>query len=219
MGGKTGVDIPEGKNLVGCFYQPQAVFIDSTVIKTLPDSELLNGLAEVVKYSVIYDRDFFEFLSVKREEILGRDLAVLEEVIARCCTIKAKVVEADEREADLRRILNFGHTIGHAVEAASDFTLAHGAAVAIGMVAVSEIAVAKGLFAAEEANRLRELIAAYGLPVTIPAGLDRERMKEYLKTDKKSVGGHPFFVLPTSIGAVTITDDVVAELVDVVLAG
>ncbi len=219
VGGKTGVDIPEGKNLVGSFYQPQAVFIDSTVLHSLPDAELLNGLAEVIKYGVIYDRDFFDFLARNRVAILERDLSVIEEVIASCCTIKAKVVEADEREADLRRILNFGHTIGHAVEAASDFTLAHGSAVAIGMVAVSEIAVAKGLFAAEEADRLRELIDAYGLPVAIPAGLDRQRMKEYLKTDKKSVGGRPFYVLPTSIGTVTISDDVAEELVDRVFAG
>lgn len=219
VGGKTGVDIPEGKNLVGCFYQPRAVFIDSTVLDSLPEAELLNGLAEVIKYSVIYDRDFFDFLKINRAAILGRDLAVLEEVIARCCTIKAEVVAADEREADLRRILNFGHTIGHAVEAASDFTLAHGSAVAIGMVAVSKIAVAKGLFAAEEEERLRDLIDAYGLPVAIPEGLDRGRMKEYLKTDKKSVGGRPFFVLPTSIGTVTITDDVAEELIDQVFAG
>ncbi len=218
VGGKTGVDIPEGKNLVGSFYQPRAVFIDSTVLNELPDAELLNGLAEVIKYGVIYDAPFFDFLAAKRAAILGRDLGVLEEVIERCCAIKARVVEADERESDLRRILNFGHTIGHAIEAASDFTLAHGAAVAIGMVAVSDIAVAKGLFAAEEARRLRDLIAAFGLPVTIPAELDRSRMKGYLKTDKKSVGGRPFFVLPTAIGTVVITDDVAGDLIDRVLA-
>ena len=219
VGGKTGVDIPEGKNLVGCFYQPQAVFIDSTVLLSLPDAELLNGLAEVIKYSVIHDADFFDYLAKNREDILSRDLDVLEEVIERCCAIKAHVVEADEREADLRRILNFGHTIGHAVEAASDFTIAHGSAVAIGMVAVSGIAVGKELFDAEEASRLRGLIEAYGLPVEIPSGLDRGRMKEYLKTDKKTIGGRPFFVLPTSIGTVTITDDVADELVDRVFAG
>jgi len=218
VGGKTGVDIPEGKNLVGCFYQPRAVFIDSTALAVLPDAELLNGLAEVIKYGVIYDGSFFDFLAENRPAILGRDLAVIEEVIERCCSIKARVVEADEREGDLRRILNFGHTIGHAIEAASDFTLAHGAAVAIGMVAVSDIAVAKGLFGAGEAERLRELIAAFGLPVTVPPGLDRERMKGYLKTDKKSVAGRPFFVLPTAIGTVMITDDVAEELIDKVLA-
>lgn len=219
VGGKTGVDIPEGKNLVGSFYQPRAVYIDSTVLQSLPDAELLNGLAEVIKYSVIYDADFFEYLDAGRDAILSRDLAMLERVIERCCSIKAEVVEADEREADLRRILNFGHTIGHAVEGASDYTLAHGSAVAIGMVAVSEIAVGKGLFKAEEASRLRKLIADYGLPIEIPSDLDRGRMKEYLKTDKKSVGGRPFFVLPTAIGTVTITDDVVEDLIDQVLGG
>lgn len=216
VGGKTGVDIPEGKNLVGCFYQPQAVYIDSTVLHSLPDAELLNGLAEVIKYSVIYDHDFFTFLDKHRDAVLGRDLKVIEQVIARCCTIKAEVVAEDERESNLRRILNFGHTVGHAVEAASDFTVAHGAAVAIGMVAVSAIAESKGLFAAAEAKQLQELIGAYGLPVAIPSELDRGRMKEYLKTDKKSVGGRPFFVLPTSIGTVTITDDVDEQLVDAI---
>jgi 3-dehydroquinate synthase len=108
VGGKTGVDIPEGKNLVGAFYQPQKVFIDSQVLLQLPKNELLNGLAEVIKYGVIYERDFFKFLEMNRKDILALDLHVLEDVIARCCKIKAVVVEADERESDIRRILNFG---------------------------------------------------------------------------------------------------------------
>ncbi|HIJ79493.1 MAG: 3-dehydroquinate synthase [Desulfobulbaceae bacterium] len=214
VGGKTGVDIPEGKNLVGAFYQPRCVYIDSAVLLELPEAELLNGLAEVIKYSVIYDADFFEFLAKNREAILARDLAVLEEVVARCCAIKAEVVAADEREADLRRILNFGHTIGHAVEAASDYTLAHGLAVGLGMVAVCELAVGKGIFAKEEANRVRQLIADYGLPVEIPAEFANEQTKAFLKTDKKTVGGRPFFVLPTAIGKVVITDDVDEALVN-----
>ncbi|OGR08126.1 MAG: 3-dehydroquinate synthase [Deltaproteobacteria bacterium RIFOXYD12_FULL_50_9] len=218
VGGETGVDLPEGKNLVGVFYQPRIVYIDSQALLTLPDSELLNGLAEVIKYSVIYDYDFFAFLRNNRAQILSRDLAVLNEVILRCCKIKAEVVAADEREADLRRILNFGHTIGHAIEAASDFSIAHGVAVGIGMVAVAELAVHKGIFARSEADQLRELIAAYGLDVAIPAGLDRDRIRQYLKTDKKSVGGRPFFVLPVRIGKVIITDDVADELIDRVLA-
>jgi 3-dehydroquinate synthase len=119
VGGKTGVDIPEGKNLVGCFYQPRCVYIDPDVLNTLPSSELLNGLAEVIKYGVIYDNDFFEYLVTNRKAVLDLELTVCEEVISKCCQIKADVVEADEREADLRRILNFGHTLGHAVEAAS----------------------------------------------------------------------------------------------------
>jgi 3-dehydroquinate synthase len=217
VGGKTGVDIPEGKNLVGAFYQPRAVYIDTRALLTLPVAEILNGLAEVIKYGVIYDGAFFELLADRRHDILQRDLGILEEVIARCCTIKAEVVAADEKEADLRRILNFGHTIGHAVEAASGYSLAHGQAVAIGMVAAAELAVASGSFSRPEADRLREVIAAYGLPVTIPGNLEPAVVKSYLKTDKKAVGGRPFFVLPTRIGAVTITDDVAGELIEQVI--
>jgi 3-dehydroquinate synthase len=217
VGGKTGVDIPEGKNLVGVFYQPRAVYIDTRALLTLSAAEILNGLAEVIKYGVIYDAAFFELLAHRRQDILRRDLDILEEVIARCCTIKAEVVAADEREADLRRILNFGHTIGHAVEAASGYALAHGQAVAIGMVAAAELAAARGGFSRAEADRLREVIAAFGLPVTIPGDLEPAVVKSYLKTDKKTVGGRPFFVLPTRIGAVTITGDVADELIEQVI--
>lgn len=218
VGGKTGVDIPEGKNLVGAFYQPKAVYVDSRVLRSLPFEELLNGLAEVIKYGVIYDRDFFHYLDRHRDRILALDLPVLEEVIMRCCAIKAAVVAADEKEADLRRILNYGHTLGHAVEAASDFTIAHGMAVAMGMVAVNKLAVAKSLLSREEADEIRALLAGFRLPVAIPGGLDKELMKSFLKTDKKSVSGKPFFVLPTCIGKVTITDDVPDELIDAALS-
>jgi len=217
VGGKTGVDIPEGKNLVGAFYQPRAVYIDSNVLLSLPRSELLNGLAEVIKYAVIYDRNLFTFLSQHRGEILGLDLPVLEEVIHICCSIKAAVVAADEKEADLRRILNFGHTIGHAIEATSNYRLAHGSAVAMGMVAASEIAVGKGIFSRQEADQVRALIADFGLATTIPSEYTRQRIKTYLKTDKKAVAGRPFFVLPTAIGKVVITDEVDATMIDRVL--
>ena len=217
VGGKTGVDIPEGKNLVGCFYQPRCVYIDSQLLTSLPLDELLNGLAEVIKYGVIYDADFFDFLDRKRQAVLALDLSVIEEVIEKCCRIKADVVSRDEKEADLRRILNFGHTIGHAVEAASNYKLAHGMAVAIGMVAASGIAFRKKIFAANEDKKVVELIRSYGLPVTVPVELDRTRIKEYLKTDKKAVAGKPFFVLPERIGSVVITDDVPEEFIDEVL--
>jgi 3-dehydroquinate synthase len=217
VGGKTGVDIPEGKNLVGAFYQPKAVFIDSKVLLELPQSEFLNGLAEVIKYGVIYDRDFFQFLETSRKDILDLDLLVLEDVIARCCKIKAAVVEADEKESDLRRILNFGHTIGHAVEAVSEYKLAHGSAVAMGMVAAAELAVLKGIFDESEKERLKTLIHKFGLPVTIPPEYDRVRIQEYLLADKKTIGGRVFFVLPTTIGKVIITDEVEAELIAKVL--
>lgn len=217
VGGKTGVDLPEGKNLVGAFYQPRCVYIDSAVLTTLPASELLNGLAEVIKYGVIYDRDFFSFLSEQRRAILALDLPVVEEVIARCCAIKAEVVGKDEQEADLRRILNFGHTLGHAVEGASNYTLAHGAAVAIGMVAAARIAVEKSLLSLAESERLRALIADYGLPTEVPAELDRELIKSYLTTDKKSVAGKPFFILPTAIGRVVITNEVEPRMIEAVI--
>ncbi|MBU0681135.1 MAG: 3-dehydroquinate synthase [Proteobacteria bacterium] len=218
VGGKTGVDIPEGKNLVGCFYQPKCVFIDSAVLKELPAEELLNGLAEVVKYGVIYDGDFFNFLVAHQKNILRLEPAVIEAVVAHCCTIKAQVVVADEREADLRRILNYGHTLGHAVEAASDFTIAHGMAVSIGMVAVNTIAVKKSLLSPEKAQHIKDVLQGFGLPVEIPADLDRRQMKEFLKTDKKSVGGKPFFVLPVQIGKVIISDDVEDIMIEEALA-
>jgi 3-dehydroquinate synthase len=217
VGGKTGVDIPEGKNLIGAFYQPKCVYIDTLVLETLPAKELLNGLAEIIKYGVIWDSGFFGDLEKNREAVLALNPPVLEGVIARCCAIKAEVVAADERESDLRRILNYGHTIGHAVEAASGYNLDHGLAVAIGMVAANELAVGTGLMAREAADRVRELIAGYGLPVEIPPGYDRRRIKAYLKTDKKSVGGRPFFVLPTEIGRVIVTDQVAEDLLDRVI--
>jgi len=217
VGGKTGVDIPEGKNLVGAFYQPKAVYIDSQVLVQLPQNEFLNGLAEVIKYGIIYDRDFFRFLEMSRQEILALDLRVLEEVIARCCRIKAEVVEADEQESDLRRILNFGHTIGHAVEAVSEYTLPHGSAVAMGMLAAAGLAVLKGILDEREKGRIEKLIGDFGLPTAIPPEYDRERIRQYLLTDKKTVGGRVFFVLPVKIGKVIITDEVEAELIARVL--
>lgn len=217
VGGKTGVDIPEGKNLVGAFYQPKAVFVDSQVLKDLPQSELLNGLAEVIKYGVIYDRDFFGFLEMSHKNILALDLQVLEDVIARCCKIKAAVVESDEKETDLRRILNFGHTIGHAVEAVSGYSLVHGAAVAMGMVAATELAVLKGILESKEKERLKNLLLAFGLPVEIPQEYDRNRIQDLLLSDKKTIGGRIFFVLPTTLGKVIITDDVETDLIAKVL--
>ena len=217
VGGKTGVDIPQGKNLVGTFYQPGAVYIDTEVLQTLPEQELLGGLAEVIKYGVIADAEFFGFLRDNRDRILGLDEQTISRVIIRCCEIKANVVEQDEKEGGLRRILNFGHTIGHAIEAASDFTLIHGLAVAMGMCAAADLAVHSAGLPAAEAARIRKLIADYGLPTDIPAAFDRQRIKGYLKTDKKTVGGRVFFVLPTETGKVVVTDEVAENDIDTVL--
>lgn len=217
VGGKTGVDIPEGKNLVGTFYQPQAVFIDIDVLKTLPEQEYRGGLAEVIKYGASIDQTFFAYLEDNVSAIQALQPGVLGTVIRRCCEIKAKVVEQDEREGGVRRILNFGHTIGHAVEAASGYTIIHGMAVAIGMHAVARLAYLGGHIEPPIVQRLDALLQAYGLPITIPEALDRELIRGYLQTDKKTVGGRVYFVLPTAIGEVTITDEVHGADIDLVL--
>lgn len=214
VGGKTGVDIPEGKNLVGAFYQPKVVYIDTAVLTTLPMAEYSGGLAEVVKYGVIRDREFFEFLEQRIADILALDQTTIQEMIFTCCRIKADVVAEDEKESNIRRILNFGHTIGHAVEAASDFSISHGEAVSIGMVAVLRIAVAAGICERQEAGRVAVLLHNCGLPTEIPHELDRNRIKSYLKSDKKTIGNRVFYVMPTRIGDVQITDDVPESLVD-----
>ncbi len=218
VGGKTGVDIPEGKNLIGTFYQPQAVYIDPDVLSTLPDQEFLGGLAEVIKYGIIRDREFFDFLAVNRKAILALDDSALLPLLERCCEIKANVVEEDEREGGLRRILNFGHTIGHAVEAASNFTLIHGLAISIGMRAATDLAVLGGHCTPEDDLAVRRLLQEFGLPVDIPPKFDRQAIRRFLLTDKKTVGGRVFFVLPQEIGRVIITDKVASTDIDEVLA-
>lgn len=217
VGGKTGVDIPEGKNLIGAFHQPKAVYIDISVLSSLPETELLGGLAEVIKYGVIRDSSFFEFLEDKRADILQLDNDCITKTVQTCCEIKADVVAEDEREGDVRRILNYGHTIGHAVEGASDYTLIHGHAVAIGMVAAAKIAEMNNLLATEDRKRIVSLIRAYGLPVNVPAALDRSRIKRYLQADKKNIGGTVFYVLPTAIGNTCIYNEVTEEQVNGVL--
>lgn len=221
VGGKTGVDLPEGKNLVGVFLQPRAVFIDPGVLHTLPRAEFLGGLAEVIKYGVIRDEGFFAMLERERKNILALSPAPLIETIARCCAIKAAVVEEDEREGGVRRILNFGHTIGHAVEAASGFALSHGFAVSMGMVAAARLAVRTNLLTSSEAQRLEDMLRAYGLPVEIPRECTRDwaHLRTLLLADKKTVGGRIFFVLPRKIGEVVVTDDVQEEDVRQVCVG
>jgi 3-dehydroquinate synthase len=218
VGGKTGVDIPEGKNLVGTFYQPKAVFIDPAVLVTLPQEEILGGLAEVIKYGVIWDGEFFAALGRDREKILALDPATIEDLILTCCRIKAEVVSRDEREGGLRRILNFGHTIGHAVEAASKFAIIHGLAVSIGMVAAARLAVLCGYLDEAERDQIHELLLAYGLPTEVPEELDRKAIKKYLLTDKKTVGGRIHFVLPRTLGKVEVSSEISEKMIDEVLA-
>lgn len=217
VGGKTGVDIPEGKNLVGAFYQPKAVYIDTTVLKTLPPEELLGGLGEVIKYGVIRDKEFFHFLRENRLGILNLEPELIKKTVRICCKIKSEVVSEDEREGGVRRILNYGHTIGHAVEGASDYTLIHGLAVSIGMVAAAKLAELNGLLEKDDCRQIIDILESYDMPVVVPSSLDRARIKKYLLTDKKTVGGKVFYVLPTEIGKTVVTDKVTEKQVDEVL--
>jgi len=208
VGGKTGVDLPEGKNLLGTFAQPKRVYADIATLASLPLRELKNGLAEVIKYGVIRSPELFDLLEKQGNEIINLEPELISHIVAQSCAIKADVVAKDEREGGLRRILNFGHTIGHAVEAAAGYQIAHGEAVAMGMVAASLLSVKKGLLSSHEADRIKKVIKGLGLPVAIPSTFSVKELVDLTKHDKKSIGGKVNFVLCESIGKTVIRDDV-----------
>jgi 3-dehydroquinate synthase len=210
VGGKVGINHPKGKNLIGAFHQPAGVWIDTDVLKTLPDREYRSGLAEVVKYGVIMDPAFFESLERNRDAILARDPAVIGPMIARCCRLKADVVEQDEREeTGLRAILNYGHTFAHAFETVGGYgTWLHGEAVAAGMVCASRLAVQRGQIEPTVTRRQVELLKAFGLPTAPHSHWDRDELIDVMRRDKKNVGGKMRFVLPTELGHVEMFDDV-----------
>jgi 3-dehydroquinate synthase len=202
VGGKTGVNIPEGKNLVGAFHQPCLVVADVLTLRTLPDREFRSGVAEVVKHGMIADPKLFCLLEEQAPQILARDAGVLEDIVARSCAIKVRVVEADEREAGLRAMLNFGHTVGHAIEAALGYgRVTHGEAVAHGMLVAAVLSVRRGLCPEGDALRLRRLLERFqllGVPV-----LDPEALESYMVSDKKVRGGVLQFVLTHGVGSVS----------------
>lgn len=205
VGGKTGVNHPEGKNMIGTFHQPRLVWADVDTLRTLPRREFLAGMAEVIKYGVIWDKAFFEFLEKNRESILSLDNAALQFIIRRSCEIKAEVVSRDEREGGLRAVLNYGHTIGHALETATGYTEhLHGEAVAIGMYCEALLSCLLGLMEGKAAERIGSLIDAYGLPSKMPSGVDEERIISSMQLDKKAVAGELKFVLPEKIGSVVV---------------
>jgi 3-dehydroquinate synthase len=207
VGGKTGVNHPLGKNMIGAFYQPVHVCADVTTLGTLPSEEFVSGMAEVVKYGVIYDAEFFRFVEDNRDTILRKEPAVLAHVIRRSCEIKADVVAADERESGLRAILNYGHTIGHAIEMLTNYTgYRHGEAVSIGMVVAARLAHKSGLCGREVEARVEALLGSLGLPVKLPE-LGPESIMSVLSLDKKAEAGRVKFVLPKRIGEVVITAD------------
>jgi len=220
IGGKTGVNHPRGKNLIGAFHQPRLVAIDPEVLATLPEREFRAGMAEVIKYGVNWDAELFSQLETA--DRLDRMEAVapeqLQEILVRSCQSKADVVSKDEKESGLRAILNYGHTIGHAVESLTGYTeLVHGEAVAIGMVAASRIAVHLDLWSSECDRRQLELIEKAGLPVRLPTGLKIDEIIDLLQTDKKVKDGKVRFILPTAIGTVIISDRVPSETIRDVL--
>jgi 3-dehydroquinate synthase len=207
VGGKTAVNHPAGKNLIGAFHQPRMVLIDPTTLATLDVRDLRSGLAESVKHGVIRDAALFEWQERWAESILSRDEQTLGELIERNCRIKAAVVAADERESGLRAILNFGHTIGHAIESDQRYALRHGECVAIGMVAAAEIAVVRGMLPRSDADRIRRLLEKFGLPTRVDRTIDLSVLMAFMQKDKKIAAGRLRFVLPTAIGqAVTVSD-------------
>lgn len=207
VGGKVGINHPRAKNIIGAFHQPAGVWIDTESLRTLPSRELRCGLAEVVKYGVILDADFFAFVECHAEALLALDPAATRHVVARSCQLKADVVSADEREeTGLRAVLNFGHTIGHAIEAVAGYggAFQHGEAVAAGMVLECRLAERLGWIEAPITERLISLLARLGLPIEA-AGLDPDRLIEAMSRDKKNRGGDVRFVLPRRLGQVELT--------------
>jgi 3-dehydroquinate synthase len=200
VGGKTGVDTPHGKNLIGAFHQPWRVYIDVNTLKTLPENEIRGGLAEVIKYGVIKDEKFFGFLEKNIKRVFSFNTGALIHIVKRSCEIKGEVVELDEKESNLRKILNFGHTIGHAIENLSGYKISHGEAISMGMVAEGKIAVELGLWQKDELERLISLLKRAGLPVNLPTTLDLKQMMDTMKLDKKARGGKIEMVLPRRIG-------------------
>lgn len=212
-GGKTGVNLRGGKNLLGSFHQPIAVLIDPLVLETLPEREYRAGLYEVLKCGVIRDRHLFERMCAHRREVFELQPALVDELIAAAVRIKAEVVTADEREGDLRRILNFGHTVGHAIEAETRYErFLHGEAVAWGMLAATRLAALTGMLASSDAERIQSAVHDYG-PLPPANGLDAENLLTRLASDKKTLQGKVHFVLPTRIGHVRVVSGIDPTLV------
>ncbi|AQT67697.1 3-dehydroquinate synthase [Anaerohalosphaera lusitana] len=200
VGGKTGVDSTLSKNAFGAFWQPTEVCIDVETLKTLDDREYLAGLAESIKHGLIADADYFEFLEQHITELRAKDTATLEQIAERNCRIKAAVVEEDPTEKNKRRILNYGHTIGHAVESASNYELLHGECVGIGMVGAAMIEAKMGIGDKGRVAKIEYILTRLGLPVSIPAELDKDQLIDIIRRDKKAVAGWPKFVLLDQIG-------------------
>lgn len=209
VGGKTAVDLPQGKNLVGAFHPPRAVIADTSALRTLPARELRAGLAEVVKYGALGDALFLDWLEAHAEALLAMDDAALAEAIARSCAHKAAIVARDPFEHDERALLNLGHTFGHAIETEQGYGgVNHGEAVAIGMVLAARLSEALGLSPAADTRRLRDLLVRLQLPVDVPAGLQPDRLLAHMRLDKKAVAGGLRFIVWRGAGRAEVLGDV-----------
>jgi 3-dehydroquinate synthase len=210
VGGKTGVDHPLGKNLIGSFHQPRLVAIDPSYLKSLDEFNIAGGFAEVIKYGVIYDAEFFSFLEERIADAMKLEQLPLEHIIRTSCAIKAAVVGSDERESGLRAILNYGHTFGHAIESIGEYRERqfHGQAVAIGMCCANDLAVRKGMLDKASADRIEQLIIKAGLPNRIPSGILPDDVWDRMHTDKKATAGKLRFILPHKIGKVGLHGDI-----------
>jgi 3-dehydroquinate synthase len=212
VGGKTGVNHPLGKNMIGAFHQPRCVIIDTRTLDTLDDRQLSAGLAEVIKYGLIRDAGFFAWLEENLERLRARDQSALAEAIERSCRNKAEVVAADEYEAGCRALLNLGHTFGHAIEAGMGYgTWLHGEAVAAGMLLAADLSVRQGLLEADAVARIRSLLERAGLPVRVPALMTVDRFLELMAVDKKVLDGRLRLVLLRAIGTAVVTSEVNAD--------
>lgn len=209
VGGKTAINHPLGKNMIGAFYQPQAVIIATNTLTTLPQREFAAGMAEVIKYGIIYDRDFFGWIESNAQALQVLDEAALQYAIGRCCEIKAEIVALDEKETGIRALLNLGHTFGHAIEAEQGYgNWLHGEAVAAGIVIASRVARNKNWLSETDFRRITALLAEFNLPVSKPAAMQYQDFMRHMRRDKKVVAGAIRFVIPTSIGEATVTSEV-----------
>ncbi len=214
IGGKTGINHPAGKNLIGAFHQPSAVYIDVDYLRSLPDRHYASGLAEVIKCGVVADRALFSSLETHLDRILRREPDLMSRVIEACCRIKAKVVMEDPRESNRRKILNHGHTVGHAIEILSGFRLAHGEAVSIGLVAEARVAARLGMLSPEAAERVGRLCERMGLPTAVPAAFTPAAILEVARHDKKNRLGRIAYALPVRLGAMASEKGEYAVMVD-----
>ena len=214
VGGKTAINHPLGKNMIGAFYQPQSVVIDINCLKTLPQRELSAGLAEVIKYGIIMDSAFFNWLEAHIDDLLNLDVDALSYCIYRCCELKAQVVAADETEQDMRAILNLGHTYGHAIEAELGYgNWLHGEAVSVGMLMATQTAKLLGLLADKDIERIENLLIKAKLPVKRPEQMTIESYIPHMLRDKKVISGKLRLVIPTKIGQVEVMDGIEKSVV------